>query len=285
MIRNSAFIAVFLLFITTFYGCRETHFEGYSVTSTGLEYQLHTLGEETVIRDGDMVVPLFIITDLNGKELASSSKAPKAFAFVYHAVRDTGIMEAVSLLKLKDSASFVLKSSRIKELARGLNDQFVVLHIQIIESKDAARYAFEQRFPEVLVDYEMQEQEQLVAFLDTIPWDKVKKYNGIYFIQKTEGEGDFARFNDEVVLSYEGFFLDGEKFDSTKDRKEVFTYRIGEQGQVLKGFDIGVRHMREGGEAIFIIPSQLAFQEGSGNAIVPPYTSVIYHVEFLKKET
>ena len=63
---------------------------------------------------------------------------------------------------------------------------------------------------------------------------------------------------------------------------EPLVLKIGDPGQIIKGMDIGLRLMKEGGKAKIIIPSQLGFgDKGSSTGIVPPYTSLIYDVELI----
>ena len=67
--------------------------------------------------------------------------------------------------------------------------------------------------------------------------------------------------------------------DNTYDGQPL-EYEIGRPDQVLEGFSIGIALMREGGESLMIIPSQLAFgAKGSISGIVPPYSTLIYKVK------
>ena len=64
---------------------------------------------------------------------------------------------------------------------------------------------------------------------------------------------------------------------------QPFEYVIGAEEQLIEGLENGVKKMREGEKAKFIIPSHLAFgSSGSSTGLVPPFTTVIYEVELLK---
>ena len=49
-------------------------------------------------------------------------------------------------------------------------------------------------------------------------------------------------------MHYTGWLKDGTKFDSSKDRGQPFSFRLG-AGQVIKGWDEGVVGMKIGGDA------------------------------------
>ena len=139
------------------------------------------------------------------------------------------------------------------------------------------------KYPDLLMDYELAEQEQLQRMLRQVEPRKVRKLGGMYYIIKKKGKGLRPVKGDRVTIHYEGFLLDSTKFDSTRDVETPFSYTLGEKEQVIQGVDISVRQLAPGGKALFIIPSQLAFSEtGSSTGIVPPHTTVMYEIELLE---
>ena len=106
--------------------------------------------------------------------------------------------------------------------------------------------------------------------------------NGFYFLEEKKGDGDKVALGKYITVQYKASYLNGKIFHSTYD-DVPFEFTFGEQGQVIKGMEIGLVKMRQGGKAKFIIPSHLAFGEkGSSTGQVPPYTTVIYEVEVIK---
>ncbi|MBT4409399.1 MAG: peptidylprolyl isomerase [Bacteroidetes bacterium] len=99
-------------------------------------------------------------------------------------------------------------------------------------------------------------------------------YSGIYYIETLAGSGVPADGGDRVRVKYSGTFLNGNEFDSGE-----FEFTIG-IGQVIRGWDEGINYMKEGGKAILIIPSNMAYGS-SGSQSIPGYTTLRFEVELL----
>ncbi|KAM7520923.1 hypothetical protein LguiB_019885 [Lonicera macranthoides] len=86
-------------------------------------------------------------------------------------------------------------------------------------------------------------------------------------------------FGDEVTVHYVGTLLDGSEFDSTRDRHQHLTFKVG-HGQVVPGFDHGLVTMKKGEISLFTIPPELGYGE-TGTFSVPPNSTVQFEVELL----
>src|SRR5947209_16506583 len=71
--------------------------------------------------------------------------------------------------------------------------------------------------------------------------------SGLKYIDEKVGTGAEADNGDTVDVHYTGWLKDGKKFDSSKDRGEPFQFKLG-AGRVIKGWDEGVKGMKEGGK-------------------------------------
>jgi FKBP-type peptidyl-prolyl cis-trans isomerase len=95
------------------------------------------------------------------------------------------------------------------------------------------------------------------------------------------GAGAEALPNKLVVVHYVGTLEDGTKFDSSKDRGQPFEFYLG-AGQVIRGWDEGVKGMKVGGLRKLIIPSDMAYGDAGIPGVIPPKATLIFEVELLE---
>jgi FKBP-type peptidyl-prolyl cis-trans isomerase FkpA len=105
---------------------------------------------------------------------------------------------------------------------------------------------------------------------------------GLKYEDTKVGTGPEAKAGDTVEVHYTGWLAkDGKKFDSSLDRGEAFSFKLG-AGMVIKGWDEGVAGMKVGGKRKLLIPAALGYgARGAGRAI-PPNADLVFEVELLK---
>ncbi len=105
--------------------------------------------------------------------------------------------------------------------------------------------------------------------------------SGLQYIDVKEGTGPTPETKDTVVVHYTGTLEDGTKFDSSRDRNQLFEFTIG-IGQVIKGWDEGVSTMKVGGRRILTIPAHLAYGSKGAGAVIPPNATLTFDVELFE---
>jgi peptidylprolyl isomerase len=104
--------------------------------------------------------------------------------------------------------------------------------------------------------------------------------SGLQYWDIVVGTGATAVSGSQVKVHYTGWLVSGEKFDSSLDRGEPFSFMLG-AGQVIKGWDEGVAGMKVGGKRQLRIPPTLGYgAEGSGG-VIPSNATLIFDVELL----
>jgi len=94
-----------------------------------------------------------------------------------------------------------------------------------------------------------------------------------------EGKGQQAAEGNEVHVNYIGRNKDNKIFDQTKDKP--FTFKIG-GGQVIKGWDLGVKTMKVGEKAEFILSPEYAYGSQKVSDLIPENSTLTFEIELLK---
>ncbi len=101
------------------------------------------------------------------------------------------------------------------------------------------------------------------------------------------GTGAEAQSGRQVTVHYTGWLYDpskpdrkGNKFDSSRDRNEPFSYRLG-GGEVIRGWDEGVAGMKVGGQRTLTIPADMGYGARGAGGVIPPNATLLFDVELL----
>jgi FKBP-type peptidyl-prolyl cis-trans isomerase len=105
--------------------------------------------------------------------------------------------------------------------------------------------------------------------------------SGLKYEDLVVGNGPMAEDGTPVIVNYTGWLTDGTKFDSSYDPgRQPLPFTIG-AGNVIRGWDEGVKGMRVGGKRKLTIPPDLAYGERGYPPVIPPNSTLIFEVEFL----
>eukprot|EP01120_Amphizonella_sp_Union-15-10_P013302 TRINITY_DN6152_c0_g1_i1.p1 TRINITY_DN6152_c0_g1~~TRINITY_DN6152_c0_g1_i1.p1 ORF type:complete len:445 (-),score=119.87 TRINITY_DN6152_c0_g1_i1:115-1449(-) len=84
----------------------------------------------------------------------------------------------------------------------------------------------------------------------------------------------------DVQVHYVGKLTDGTVFDSSRDRGTPFEFKLGE-GQVIKGWDEGVKTMKKGEICTLTIAPQYGYGEAGSPPKIPPNSTLVFEIELL----
>ncbi len=104
--------------------------------------------------------------------------------------------------------------------------------------------------------------------------------SGLTYIVTKHGEGAQLKAGDNIIVNYTGLLTNGQKFDSSLDRGEPFSFPLG-AGRVIKGWDEGFEKLRIGDHATLIIPPSIGYGERGAGGVIPPGATLIFIVEVL----
>lgn len=98
-----------------------------------------------------------------------------------------------------------------------------------------------------------------------------------------KGKGKKAEKGKKITVHYIGKLEDGKVFDNTYEKERPFSFVLG-KGRVIKGWEIGIEGMREGGKRKLIIPPHLGYGESGVRGLIPPNSTIIFEIELIKVE-
>jgi len=104
--------------------------------------------------------------------------------------------------------------------------------------------------------------------------------SGLEIEDQIVGDGAEAAAGQTVEVHYTGWLTDGTKFDSSHDRNQTFSFKLG-AGQVIAGWDQGVAGMKIGGARKLTIPPEMGYGERGAGGVIPPNATLVFKVELI----
>lgn len=109
-----------------------------------------------------------------------------------------------------------------------------------------------------------------------------RSVSGIQIEDVVVGDGAEARKGSTISVNYLGTLTsNGRKFDSSYDRNEPFTFKLG-SGQVIEGWEKGIVGMKEGGKRVLTIPPDKAYGPNGYPPVIPGNATLKFEVELVE---
>ncbi len=261
----------------------------FKTTGSGLKYRyIERSKDNTVSKIGDVLTVQWQIADNKDSVLYDTKNIPVAIKMELKPSSHKGgsIEDGFAIMHPGDSVIFVLPADSFYTHTRkthipqgvepGSNLTFYVRLVKIQQKKDV-----EDEWKANEKRRKKREFDRLEAFVKTNNIAIKPENNGLYFIENKAGTGNKAMYGDLVFIHYTGSFINGDVFDSSIERDELFEFRLGSK-DVIPGLEEGITRMSEGGKAQLIIPSSLAYGQHGYGEIIPPFTTIIFDVELVE---
>jgi len=275
-------VAVVILSVFLLSSCKnEPEFQ---TTESGLKYRFYVKNDDSVKVKKYDIVEVYMNYRTADSLLSDGSKTK--IPFQVNPFYDGDLMEGIMMMHKGDSATFILDASDFfhKMMQQSSvpdhvgNNKELYFDIKILNVNPEPETVKQQRIE--LETRKDQETLLIEKYLTVNGLNIQPTSSGLYYLELSPGKGIQAQTGKKVKVHYNGFFLDGNKFDSSYERGKPISFVIG-KNEVIPGLEEGVLNMKVGGKSKLIIPSKIGYaaeQRGS----IKPFTSLIFEVELVE---
>lgn len=250
-------------------------------------------GVDSAIVENQIMLIHLIYTLEDGKEMFNTTSEGKPMPFMYQpSAWDQGGQFFAVLKSLSkgdsvnfeiDAEDFYLKTFRAPAVPDTVpSPSKLKFTIGVEEVTDREGYqaymeaAAEKRAEKIFAE----EKETIANYAKENGLEVQYTESGLAYVITEQGEGENAKEGDSIEAHYSGFLLDGNKFDSSVDRGQPFSFTVG-VGMVIKGWDEGFTLLNPGSKATLLIPSSLAYAERGAPGAIPPNSVLRFDVELI----
>ncbi len=116
---------------------------------------------------------------------------------------------------------------------------------------------------------------------DDIDFDRLETLNdAVRFYDIETGTGEMPDVSDVVSVEYTGWLQSGCIFDTSFDDEGPVSFPLA---NVIQGWQDGLSSMQEGGVRVIEIAPERAYGEQGFGQVIPPNSTIIFHVELISK--
>ena len=288
--RNVYYITI--LFITLF-SCVDRE----KVLDNGVELKYFKNGSGQEIEDGQIVMINLQYFDYDGNELLNKVGNDPVVLQKDSSWESSGIIyNVIDNLVKGDSVFFQLTTEQFfknapqsVEVPDSVKNKMISFYCGIQDVMSQNEFEDFQRIQYEKMQQEMEQQSNDQLSIDLELIDNYLKENnitaksaesGLRYVITKMGSGENAAPGDNVTVHYTGMLLNGEKFDSSLDRNQPFSFQLG-QGMVIRGWDEGITYFNKGSEGTLYIPSTLGYGASGAGGVIPPNAVLIFEIQVL----
>ncbi|MES2593204.1 MAG: FKBP-type peptidyl-prolyl cis-trans isomerase [Bacteroidota bacterium] len=232
-------------------------------TASGLEYTITEKGNGKKPANGDKVIVHYTGKLTNDTVFDSSVKRGSPFSFKLGAGQVIkGWDEAFLLLQVGDKATIKF-GPELGYGERGTGpipaNSTLIFDVELLDVIETVK----------------------VTSWDVKGKDTVSLPSGLkYIVVKENKKEEKAVTGSKVTLHYSGYFTDGKLFDSSLERGQPFSVKLG-AGQIIQALEEGMTLMHKGDKVKFLIPYQLAYGEHGHPPTIPAKADLVFDIELL----
>lgn len=271
-------------------GCQNASklFPGCNVTKTGIHHRLIALGDGTTKAQPSNYITVQIAYRTTSDSLFFNGTRQLQ---VNEPPYPGSIDECFMMLTRGDSSTFYITAKPFFEqtletqMPKFLKaDDYIRIDIRMLEILTEDEFAREKEaFLSWIEDFGEYEKVIIKQYIEGQKIDVTPTASGLYIIPQQTNQEPRISEGDTITVHFEGRFMNGKIFDSTRKRNEPFIFVYGEKWQVIPGIEEALASMGAGERSLLIIPSDMAFgQEGNSNGLIPAFTSVLFEVEVME---
>ncbi|MBL7828612.1 MAG: FKBP-type peptidyl-prolyl cis-trans isomerase [Saprospiraceae bacterium] len=287
--RNFFILAITALTMTFQFACQKS---GGIKTKNGNTVIIHTNNSGPKITHGQSVL-INVNTWLNDSLVQSTVRdngGPREFTIPDTSVmknRVPAVFDALLYMTNGDSATVLQPVDSI--MARGIPKEFgeiknIRFEVRVVDvltpEKITAREAEKQQKAEAEKAKGMEVGSLLKTTLDDYKanklGDKLKKTaSGLEYVILEQGDGPAVKDGASIPTHYYGVLkTTGVMFDNSFDRGQPIPFTVGD---LVEGFNEGMKLLNRGGKCILFIPYQLAYGE-QGSGPIPPKSDLVFYL-------
>ena len=267
------------------------------VLDNGIELKYFKNGNGEEIKDGQIVMINLQYFDYDGNELLNKVGNDPVVLQKDSSWENNGIIyEVIDNLVTGDSVFFQLTTEQFfknapqsVEVPDSVKNKLISFYTGVQDVMSQSEFEDYQRvqYEKMQQEMEQQNENQLSIDLELIEnylkennIDAMKSESGLHYVITENGNGDNAVAGDNVTVHYTGMLLNGEKFDSSLDRNQPFSFQLG-QGMVIRGWDEGITYFNKGASGTLYIPSTLGYGSSGAGGVIPPNAILIFEIQVL----
>tara|TARA_Y100000817_G_scaffold163525_1_gene127745 strand:+ start:2244 stop:3119 length:876 start_codon:yes stop_codon:yes gene_type:complete len=267
------------------------------VLDNGIELKYFKNGNGEEIKDGQIVMINLQYFDYDGNELLNKVGNDPVVLQKDSSWENNGIIyEVIDNLVKGDSVFFQLTTEQFfknapqsVEVPDSVKNKLISFYTGVQDVMSQSEFEDYQRvqYEKMQQEMEQQNENQLSIDLELIEnylkennIDAMKSESGLHYVITEKGNGDNASAGDNVTVHYTGMLLNGEKFDSSLDRNQPFSFQLG-QGMVIRGWDEGITYFNKGASGTLYIPSTLGYGSSGAGGVIPPNAILIFEIQVL----